>query len=160
MGSINLYPFLNTFRVYFSLAVNHFPLRIVFVLLSVCVIAVTTVTRYHHLVMAFTVQSLHTMEKEFNTVMKKVLKTIKISSPSELNHAALMKLNKDPLSNVIENLFQLFANNLELCKAAASTIDQLKTEQFANQQEIIKICPTVLLFSSKSYFFSAFLLFR
>ena len=79
------------------------------------------------------------MEKELNTAMQKVLKTVKISSLSELNHSALLKLNKDPLVTLFENMCHLFTNNIELCKTAASKVDQLKSEQLDSQREIIKM---------------------
>ena len=69
--------------------------------------------------------------------LQKVLKTVTILDPSELN--CFDRVEKDPLATLVDILFNLFENNLELCKSAASKVDQLKMEQLDSQQEIIKM---------------------
>ena len=82
--------------------------------------------------------SLHSLEKQLNKTKQKVLKTVKILSGAELNHTALMKLNKDPLATLVEDLFKLFDSNLELCKSAASKVDELKSEKLASQKQLLQ----------------------
>ena len=89
--------------------------------------------------MDFSVNILYNSEKEMKSVLQQVLKTTKTSSVTEINHAVLMKINKDVLSTFVQNLVDLVQNNIELCKSAANKVDQLKTEQLTNQKEIIKI---------------------
>ena len=71
-------------------------------------------------------------------MMQQILKATKISSATEVNQAMLMKLNKDILSNYVEKLVKLVVNNIELSKSAAKTVDKLKTDQIASQNELIR----------------------
>ena len=64
--------------------------------------------------MDFSVHSLHAMEKQMNRKKQEVLKAVKISSGAVLNHTALMKLNKDSLATLVEDLFKLLDSNLEM----------------------------------------------
>ena len=57
--------------------------------------------------------------------MSFVLKSAKVDTAEELNHTALMKMYKDPLSDCVEMLFKLLRSNIELCKAAAGKVDRL-----------------------------------
>jgi N-glycosylase/DNA lyase len=50
-----------------------------------------------------------------------------------------MKLNKNVLAEHLEGFVQLFERNLELCKSAASEVDQLKSDQLKTQSEIIEL---------------------
>ena len=64
--------------------------------------------------MDFSVESLHAMEKEFSVEMKKVLKTVKVASTNDLNENALLKLNKNSLSDIILRLVNLCEKMLTL----------------------------------------------
>ena len=92
-------------------------------------------TNYH-------VQSLQTIENEINSAMQ-IAESIEnchdIRPLRTKLHIALIELKKDPLATLVEILFNLFENNLELRKSAASKVDQLKMEQLDSQQEIIKM---------------------
>ena len=48
---------------------------------------------------------------------------VKIETIEELNHAALMKCNKDTMASLIENLTKSLISNIVLCKSAADTTD-------------------------------------
>ncbi len=89
--------------------------------------------------MDFSIEALHSLEKDMQTALQQLFKTVKISSISELSHPNLVKLQKDPLATLVKNFVNLFDKNMSLCKAAASTIDQLKSEQINSQQEMIKV---------------------
>ena len=89
--------------------------------------------------MVFNVEQLHTVEREIRSLAEKVLKVSKLSSTADLNQTALMKLNKNVLAEHLEGFVQLFERNLELCKSAASEVDQLKSDQIKTQSEIIEL---------------------
>ena len=89
--------------------------------------------------MVFSVEQLHTVEREIRSLAEKVLKVSKLSSTADLNQTALMKLNKNVLAEHLEGFVQLFERNLELCKSAASEVDQLKSDQIKTQSEIIEL---------------------
>ena len=68
-----------------------------------------------------------------------VLKAAKAVSVEELDHSALMRVNKDPLAKFVESLSKVLKNNIELCKAAAGKIDEMKSEQILNQKRFIEL---------------------
>ena len=88
--------------------------------------------------MDFSVEILYSTEKEMQEMLQKILKASKTSVATEINHGALMKLNKDILSHYVEDLSNMLVKNIDLCKSAASKVDNLKTEQIASQTELIK----------------------
>ena len=49
-----------------------------------------------------------------------------------------MKCNKDTLANLIENLSKSLISNIDLCKSAAGTIDNVKSELIKVQKEQLK----------------------
>ena len=73
------------------------------------------------------------MSKLFSTLTTEA----KVSSLSELNEAALMKLNKNSLVTSILSLVVHFEENVSICKSAAGKIDELKTEQIGLQSKLI-----------------------
>ena len=89
--------------------------------------------------MDFAVESLHAIEKEFKSVTEQVLKVMKISSTSELNHNVIMKSNKDVIANCLKSVVTLLEKNMELCKSAAAENDTLKSEQIEIQKDVIRI---------------------
>ncbi len=89
--------------------------------------------------MDFTVNSLNKMETEITGTLNQILKAAKVQTVAELNHTKLMTLNKDPLAKFVENLTKLFQSNVDLCKAAAGKIDELKTEQLSSQKTLLKL---------------------
>ncbi|KAL5267611.1 hypothetical protein ACHWQZ_G004601, partial [Mnemiopsis leidyi] len=88
--------------------------------------------------MDFTVESLHTTEKKLNSEMVRLMKAVNVSSVADLKKSALNKLNKGPLVDFLENLVELFDNNLNLCKAAASSVDELKSKVMDSQNQLLK----------------------
>ena len=84
-------------------------------------------------------ESLHAVEKEFRSVTAQVLKTLQVSSSSELNHATIMKSNKDVIAKCLSSVFSLLEKNMDMCKSAAAGCDRLKSEQIEAQKNIIKI---------------------
>ena len=89
--------------------------------------------------MDFSIDQLNAVEKEMQSEMQKIFKTANISCSSEATESALMKLNKNPLAKFVNSLLHLVEKNVELCKSAAGTIDQLKTEKIADQKLLIEI---------------------
>ena len=89
--------------------------------------------------MDFTVESLHAVEKEFRSVTEQVLKTMKVSSSSELTHSVIMKSNKDAIANCLKSVVNILEKNMDLCRSAAAENDKLKSEKIKDQKEIIRI---------------------
>ena len=88
---------------------------------------------------------LHTKERDLRSSVGEILNAVNsaknasnTSSVEELNHSALMKLNKDTLANLVEKLAKLLPSNIELCKSAAGTLDNVKTELIEVQREQLK----------------------
>ena len=73
-----------------------------------------------------------------NTEIQKVLKSVNVTSAAEINETVLMRLNKNPLAKFVESLVNVIGKNVDLCKAAAGKIDQLKTEKIADQKLLLK----------------------
>ena len=78
------------------------------------------------------------MESDVNSVLNQVLKIAKVESAGELTNDALMKMNKDSLVKFVVNLSKLAGKTIEVCKSAAGTIDDLKTEQLDIQRRLIE----------------------
>jgi hypothetical protein len=89
--------------------------------------------------MDFTVKSVNSLEKEFDSAVRHALNEAKVKNVIELNHNALMKLNKDQLANLVTTFSSMMKKGIELCKSAAGTIDELKTEQLVKQKELISL---------------------
>ena len=79
--------------------------------------------------MDFSVESLHTLKMDLAGELQTVLKTARVSSTSELNENALMKLLKNCLTDIAPRLVKLYENNLNICKYAAIKLYQLKSDQ-------------------------------
>jgi len=100
------------------------------------------------LTMEFNVADLHTQEEALHSSVEKVLKAVNTANTAknavniekfeELNHAALMKCNKDTMAKLIENLTKSLISNIVLCKSAAGTIDYVKSELIKVQREQLK----------------------
>ena len=95
--------------------------------------------------MEFDRADLHKKEEILRSSVDQVLKAVnsaknavKIENIKELNHAALMKCNKDTLANLIENLSKSLISNIDLCKSAAGTIDNVKSELIKVQKELLQ----------------------
>ena len=82
--------------------------------------------------MDFSVNSLNKMESDVNSVLNQVLKIAKVESAGELTNDALMKMK------FVVNLSKLAGKTIEVCKSAAGTIYDLKTEQLANQRRLFE----------------------
>ncbi|KAL5249822.1 hypothetical protein ACHWQZ_G018595 [Mnemiopsis leidyi] len=87
--------------------------------------------------MDFSVGSLHTTEKEMKSEMVRLMKAVNVSSVADLKKSALNKLNKGPLVDFLENLVELFDNSLDLCKAAVSSVDEMKTKVMDTQNQLL-----------------------
>ncbi|KAL5266158.1 hypothetical protein ACHWQZ_G006719 [Mnemiopsis leidyi] len=87
--------------------------------------------------MDFSVESLHTTEKKMKSEMVRLMKAANVSSVADLKKSALNKLNKGPLVDFLENLVELFDNSLDLCKAAASSVDEMKTKVMDTQNQLL-----------------------
>ena len=85
--------------------------------------------------MDFNIADLHKKEEVLRSSVDQILKAVKIGNIKELNHAALMKCNKDTLANLVENLSKSLISNIDLCKSAAGTIDNVKSELIKVQKE-------------------------
>ena len=57
--------------------------------------------------MDFNVKSVNSLEKEFNVAIRQVLKDTKVKCVEDLNHNVLMRLNKDPLANILDTVTKL-----------------------------------------------------
>ena len=79
------------------------------------------------------------MERDLNTALNIITKTSKVDNVDNLNRTVLMRCNKDPLADWVEQLSKLLNNNIGLFKAAAGKIDKLQSEQIANQNKLIAI---------------------
>ena len=82
------------------------------------------------------------MEKDLTLVVRDVLKSCKVQSVDEINHALLMRqscCSKDALATFVERLLKLTSANIELCKSAGGQIDRLKTERIQVQQTVIDL---------------------
>ena len=95
--------------------------------------------------MDFNVAELHKREEVLRSSLDQILKTVnnaknavKTENIEELNHAALMRLNKDVLANFVENLSKSLISNIDLCKSTACTIDNVKSELIKVQKEQLK----------------------
>ncbi|KAL5264420.1 hypothetical protein ACHWQZ_G005491 [Mnemiopsis leidyi] len=89
--------------------------------------------------MDFSVDLLNTMEKKMTSEIQKVLKAVNVSCASEVSESALMKLNKNPLAQIVNSLVSLIEQNVELCKCAAGKMDQLKSDKIADQKLLIEL---------------------
>ena len=89
--------------------------------------------------MDFSIETMQKLEKDQSSVMQQILKSCKVQSVKDVNHALLMKPNKDVLASFVEKLLQLSTNHLELCRTAAVKIDQLKSERIDIQKTVIDI---------------------
>ena len=87
--------------------------------------------------MDFSVESLHTAEKDIESEIRKLMKAVGASSPSDINQSSLQKLNKAPLQTFLVNIVSLYDKNISLCKSAAAKCDQLKSEQIELQKQLI-----------------------
>ena len=88
--------------------------------------------------MDFSVNLLHTMEKDMKFGILQVLKAANVSSAEEIDESVLMKVDKDTLIIFVNSLVSLVEKNLELCKLAANKVDEMKSELIENQKELLK----------------------
>ena len=89
--------------------------------------------------MEFSLDSLHSMEKDLNTALNLIMKTSKVDNVDNLNRTVLMKWNKDHLAEWVEKLSKLLNNSIGICKAAACKVDYLQSEQITSQNKLIAI---------------------
>ena len=71
--------------------------------------------------------------------LTRLLKATKVSSVADLTQSVLdNKLNKGPLSEYLSNFVKLIDSSLNLCKAAAGSIDEMKTKVLDTQTQLIE----------------------
>ena len=79
------------------------------------------------------------MEQELTVSLKNVLKASKVSSVDELSHSGLMKMNKDNLVTFVQSLSKQLPKSIDICKAAAGKIDDMKTQEIETTKKIVKL---------------------
>ena len=82
---------------------------------------------------------LHTMEKDMQSEILKLMNAVNVSSSSDICQSALNKLNKGPLQTFLVSMVKMYEKNVNLCKAAAAKFDELKSEQIEVQKRLISI---------------------
>ena len=88
--------------------------------------------------MDFSVEMLHTMEKDMDLEIVKLMKSLNVSSISEINQKSLEKtLNKGPLATFLSSFVKLYEKNINLCKLAAVKLDSMKDEKIELQGQLI-----------------------
>ena len=87
--------------------------------------------------MDFSVELLHSTEKKLNAEISRLMKAVKVSSVSDLNLNTLGKLQKGPSTDFLNAFVTLLESNMSLCKAAASSIDDMKSKVLDTQNQLI-----------------------
>ena len=88
--------------------------------------------------MDFSVNLLHAAEKEMKAELTRLMKATKVSSVAGLTQSVLdNKLNKGPLSEYLSKIVKLLDSSMNLCKAAAGSIDEMKTKVLDTQTKLI-----------------------
>ena len=80
---------------------------------------------------------LHSTERKLNAEISRLMKATKASSVSDVNRNSLEKLNKGPMADFLCIFVGLLESNMNLCKAAASSIDELKSKVLDTQNQLI-----------------------
>ena len=86
--------------------------------------------------MDFSVDTLHTKENEMKNEFKTIFKTANVTSSAALSQTVLAKLNKALLATFVKSLVTLVEENMNMCRNAAVTLDQLKSEIIENQGKL------------------------
>ena len=73
------------------------------------------------------------------TELVELLKSTNLSSISDINPTVSHNLNKGPLSRFHSSMFELLDNNMNLCKAAAGSLNTMKTQVKDTQTRLIAI---------------------
>ena len=87
--------------------------------------------------MDFSVGLLHSTEKKLNAEISRLMKAVKVSTVSDLNLNTLGKLQKGPSTDFLNAFVTLLESNMSLCKAAASSIDEMKSKVLDTQNQLI-----------------------
>ena len=85
--------------------------------------------------MEFSLHSLHQMDDDLEEVLK---------SFGNLNQATLMKQNKDNLVNFVKRLADSMSRSQLLLRSAATTIDELKSNNLKSQSSVISLQQEVI----------------
>jgi hypothetical protein len=84
----------------------------------------------------------NSIEKEFNETFEiirfglKEAKVNNVNNADDLSPQILIKLNKEPLTKIVNSLAKIMKKSLQLNKSAAGTIDDMKAENLRNQQSL------------------------
>ena len=88
--------------------------------------------------MDFSVELLHTVEKDMDSEMVKLMKAMNVSSITEISQKSLEStLNKKPLSTFLSSMVKLYEKNKNICKLAAVKLDSMKDEKIELQRQLI-----------------------
>ena len=102
------------------------------------VIAIVIASATHNtILMDFSVDLLHTMERDMDTEIVKLMKAVSVSSPSDISQSALNKLNKGPLITFFLSMLKMYEKNVSMCKSAAVKLDHMKNEKIDLQKQLI-----------------------
>ena len=88
--------------------------------------------------MAFSVNRLHTSEKNLKAKISELLKISKATSVTSLSDSMLDKVKKPDLIKVIRSFISVCEENIDLCRSAAEKIDELKDSNLTSQRELIE----------------------
>ena len=91
--------------------------------------------------MDFSIEQLHTTERNMKQKIQELLKMANVSSTSELKGAVLTtsKFTKNSLASFVTSFISLVEEHVNLCKSAAEKVEELKDEQISNQQKLIEV---------------------
>jgi hypothetical protein len=88
--------------------------------------------------MDFSVKMLHAIEKDMDSEIVKLMKSLNVSSISDINQKSLEKtLNKGPLATFLSSFVKLYEKNVNICKLAAVKLDSMKDEKIELQRQLI-----------------------
>lgn len=89
--------------------------------------------------MEFSLDSLHQMESELETVLKKMRGTLNITDIEIMKQPMLMKQNKDNLVGFVQSLAGVVNRSQLMLRSAAAKIDELKSDNLKNQRSLISL---------------------
>lgn len=91
--------------------------------------------------MAYSLGMLQSHEGEMNTLLQRISDSFKLKKIEEFNAETVLKrnINKDVFVGFVGELVGLCLKSKNILKSAASEIDDLKSEQLRNQNQLIKV---------------------
>ena len=89
--------------------------------------------------MEFSIDSLHQIDAELETVMKLMRGTLNITDIENMKQQMLMKQNKDTLVNFVQSLAGIVNRSQSVLRLAAAKVDELKSDNLKNQSRLISL---------------------